>query len=141
MDFRKNEILFLQEQIVYCGGIVGCAGMIIWNISLWPAFFPLSIGMLGLFLANCFGKSEVVTINEVGIQCKNKNTILWDFPWTEIEELHIGRRLREPSVEIELKVDSVYRKDFDFHQCYFQLGRTAKKAIKQYYKWPLTQEK
>ena len=132
MTFRKDNILFYEEQIASAVIIVLCLALI-----------PLSgikVALLGMIpfvlflIINPQLNNEYITINNNGIYCSRRDTQLWGYSWEEISFLKKGQRYLLPSMEIML-LNAVGETSQYRHQgCYFLLNRTAKKAIQKYYK-------
>ena len=132
MMFRKDSLLFYQCEIFYvvmtilCLTLVPILGGEISFLYLFPFFV--------LILVNPQLHNEFIAINETGISCQKSGKQLWAYEWNSIAELKGSSRFLMPSIEV-----IVYNKHGEServalpNQC-FQLGRTAKEAIKRYYK-------
>ena len=141
MEFRKDEILFWEEQVLYYFGLVGCVA-ILWNdFTLWPIFVPILVVVIGLLISGFWGHDEWIMINSQGISCRKGKHILWECEWAKIQDLQIGRRYRNPSIEIILYATNDEPKRAGTQQLYFQLSFRAKKAVKAYYGKPLSRMK
>ena len=78
--------------------------------------------------------NEFITINEAGISCEKAGTKLWTYTWDRVAELKKSFRFRTPSIEVITYCKSGAPEPFALPNHYFQLGRAARKALKQYYK-------
>ena len=76
---------------------------------------------------------EYITIDEWGISCKEGDRLRWSFDWAHIAELRRSSRFRLPSVEVIPYDASGQPEPFASDRLYFQLGRSAKKALSMYY--------
>ena len=78
--------------------------------------------------------NEFVTVDDVGIRCTIKDKVMWAYTWNDIIKLKRSSRFQMPSVEIVIDdhANAIVPYDNSIH--YFQLGKTARKAIAQYYK-------
>lgn len=135
---------FRMLGLVHRENLIVCSILAIINLCLAPVV-PLYYVILQEVLAavlitwNVFSDDPYVTINEWGIICKNRKATLWEYPWSEIEELRRSRQFRQPSLEIVLKNETVMNGDRkSVSGKFFQLGSTAKRALKQYCKCPIT---
>ena len=133
--FRKHELFFLEGLIffslVFFGTIILMAiepKLIM--VMLVPALFFLVAIVLQFIIYR-----DYIIVDEDGITCTDRKYVKWKYKWSEISQLKIGTRLRNPSVEIVLTPDcSSYRPKAETIQPYFQLGRSAKKTIKKFEK-------
>ena len=131
MTFRKDSLLFYQSEICYIVLLLLCfflVPMIGLGLSLLYAL-PFML----LILVNPRMHNEFITINECGISCNKAGIQLWSYEWNNIAQLQKNSRYLLPTIEVITcnmsgELDLVF-----FSRNYFQLGRTAKKAIKKYY--------
>ena len=138
MSFRKNGIMFLERQIgIYVALVVGIC-ILLYDITFLAFFSIPLILLIGVLIMDRIQADDIITLDENGIVCCKKKNPQWEYQWSEIEELQISSRYRNPSVEIVLKPNCDKRPTFDANQHYFQLSIKAKKAIMQYYRWPLS---
>lgn len=135
---------FRMLSLVHRMNLIGCMLLAITNLCLVPVV-PLYYVILQEVLAaallvwTVFSDDPYITIDEWGIICKTRKTMLWGFQWPEIEELRRSRRFRQPSLEIVLKEQTVMKENRkSVSGKFFQLGKTAKRALKQYCKCPIT---
>ena len=132
MSFRKDALLYYQHQaiciimvIVVCCVLLPAIGL---NLSLLYCFpFPL------LMLLNIKLNNEFITIDEYGISCQKAGIQLWVYTWDDIADLKKKSRFLMPSIEIISHSKCGELEWFARSKHYFQLGKTAKKAIKRYY--------
>lgn len=131
MKFRKNAILYYALEFFCIVMAAACFGMISLlglGLSLISAF-PFVI----LMLASPRLYDEFITINQAGIQCEKAEVLLWQYAWDSIAKLEKSSRFRMPSIEVIPYGKSGAPEPFRLPGHYFQLGRAARKAIKQYY--------
>ena len=131
MSFRKEALLFCQTNIV-CG-IIAILFLFLSPILGWLLSWTCFILFIILILINPLFFSEYIIIDEKGISCKQASKLLWEYGWENISELKYSSRYRMPSVEILTKNKSKEYEQIVSAHSYFQLCRTAKKAIDQYY--------
>lgn len=130
MTFRKDSITFYESQIAF-------VFFLILSLYLMPTIgFGLSFIFIFIIFFILFVdprlKSEFITINETGIFCCKSGEQIWAYTWDDIAELHRSSRFRQPSVEIVVyssRKPGLYKITGD----YFQLNRTARKAVEKYY--------
>ena len=79
-------------------------------------------------------KAEFITIDETGISCRRSSNLLWSYQWEEIAQLKKGQRFLHPSVEVIVFDKQGNKEPFAGADKYFQLSKSAKTAIKKYYK-------
>lgn len=134
MRFRRKSILFWESQIIVFICMVCGAFLIIYDNMLVPIMLiPLILLICAFGIQMILGK-EYIIMNEEGIVCQRGKQMRWKCQWSEIEELKIGNRFRNPSVEIILKKHCYKdKKDVETMDMYFQLGFVAKKAIRIYW--------
>ena len=137
MKFRQNCLLYWEGQVVVFFCLIGWIVLMIYDKIFILILLIPSILLVGVFIIIqlLFGK-EYIIINEKGITCQKGENLHWEYRWSEIAKLQIGTRFRNPSVEIVLK--TTCSDDNSKIETYFQLGLTAKKALKTYCKCPLT---
>lgn len=141
MSFRKNGIMFQERQIGICVTLVAGISMLLYDIKLLPIFSMPLILLFVVLMMDHIQAHDIIVMNKDGIVCYKRKIPKWGYQWSEIKELQISSRFRNPSVEIVLKPDCDKSRTFDMHQHYFQLSFKAKKAIMQYYKWPIPRMK
>lgn len=102
-------------------------------IDQFGALPYLSILFIILIALNPIIHNEFVTINDNGIACQKKGKLIWEYRWENIIKLKRSSRYRMPSIEIVTDNTTKELTPYDYSQHYFQLGRTAHKAIELYY--------
>lgn len=130
MVFRKNSLLFYEGEVIY---IV----FVIVSLTLIPI---LGIGLsllcaltfVILIVVNPWLHNEFITIDEIGISCHKSGKQIWAYEWNRIAKLQRSSRFRLPSIEIMIYRSCTKPEQYHFSGHYFQLGRVAKKAIRQY---------
>lgn len=138
MIFRKDSLLLYEQEI----GIVFSS---ILSLVMIPIFKSLSITICALILiviaaVNPLSYNEFIQINKSGISCQKAGKQIWAYEWDDIVTLKKSRRYNMPSMEIV--VSNKYRtlwpcqgiENAKYSGHYFQLSRTAKKALELYYK-------
>ena len=131
MIFRKDALLFYQTEMVCIVVMILCLGLIpTLGVGLTLLY---ACPFLVLMLANPQIYKEFITINESGISCHKSGKQLWSYEWNGIAELRNSSRFRMPSIEVIAYKKCGEGEAFAVPNHYFQLGRKAKKAIKQYY--------
>lgn len=132
MIFRKDSLLFYESEIFYVAMAILCLIFIpILGLGLSLIFmFPFIV----LILVNPKLHNEFIAINEAGILCQKSGKQLWAYEWDSIAELKRSSRYLMPSIEVI--PFNKYREAEQFAEPnhYFQLGKAAREAIKQYYK-------
>ena len=141
MSFRKNGIMFLERQIGICVALAAGSSILLLDITLLTVLSIPLILLFSVLIMDHIQTHDIITMNKDGIDCCKRKNPQWGYQWSEIKELQISSRFRNPSVEIVLKPDCDKSRTFDMHQHYFQLSFKAKKAIMQYYKWPIPRMK
>lgn len=131
MTFRKDTFIYYELEILSIVMLLACLGL----IPVLGIGFPLLNAVLFviLLLVNPRLQNEYITINEAGIICQKSGTQLWAYEWDQIAELRKSSRYRMPSVDVITYCKSGKPEPFSLPNHYFQLGRTARKALKQYY--------
>ena len=135
MKFRQNGILFWEVQVAVIICLIGCVFLMVYDgifitILLLPSACLLTMCILPLILDQVY-----ITMDEEGISCLKGKSLHWRYKWSEIDELKIGNRFRNPSVEIVFKSDCCKAGSrIETSETYFQLGFSAKKAMRKYYK-------
>lgn len=132
ITFRKNEILYHHVRLT-CLIMVLCS---LGTIPLPGSGFTLlcAIPFVIILLVNPKLENEFITIDETGIRCEKSGTQLWAYEWDRIAALKKGIELRARSVEVITYCKSGEPEPYSLPGHYFQLSRSAKKALKQYYK-------
>ena len=136
MTFRKNATNFYQSEFIYIFTVLLSLVLI-----FIPAFNEIQIiffvsACLFALLAVINPKlyNEFITIDETGISCRRADKILWSYHWDEIAQLKKGQRFLHPSVEVIVFDKQGNKEPFAGADKYFQLSKSAKTAIKKYYK-------
>lgn len=138
MRFRKNGILFWEVQILILICLSGSFVLMVYDIIFVSILLIPSVIQLGAFIMLWIFMGEYITISEDGISCYNRKRFLWEYKWSEIARLQISNRFRNPSVEVVLKPHLCRNNSqLELTHAYFQLGPTAKKALKLYCKCPI----
>ena len=132
MTFRKNGILFVIHFCTYC--VIAIICIILTPIDQVGLMSFLSLPFIILAVLNPIIHNEYVTVDNKGIRCTKKGNVMWEYAWDEIIKLKRSSRYRLPSVEIVIDDHANEIAPFDHSVHYFQLGKTARKAIAQYYK-------
>lgn len=126
MKFRKHCSLFAECEIYTFLLTVLCISII--EIHSWYVVIigiPLLLMAIYPILFN-----EYILISENGICCTKRGKTQWSFSWEEISELRKSRRFHQSSVDIIVShpLDSKNH----FQKYYFQLGPTARAALRKY---------
>ena len=122
MTFRRNASMFLEDTCCLCIIAIICIVCLpIDQIGILP-FFTLCF----LFFAALMPvvHNEYITVDNEGIMCKKKGSIMWEHTWENIVELKRVFRGGRNSLEI------ITNNGSSGH--YFQLVKTARKAISLY---------
>lgn len=131
MTFRKDSLIFYESQIAYVIFAILCLIIIpIYGFELLLLFSALFVFVAFI---NPRLHNEFVTINETGISCCKAGKIIWQYEWERIAKLQKSSRFRMPSIEIAIYDDFDNKDSYTLTGHYFQLGKTAKNAIKEYY--------
>lgn len=139
MRFRRKGILFWEVQIVVSLCLIGSIALMVYDSMFISVLLIPSVLLVGAFVMQLISRKEYIIMNEEGIACQIGKQLRWGFQWSEIAELKIGNRFRNPSVDIVIKTDCCNNKGkIETIEAYFQLGLAAKKAIKHYCKCPIT---
>ena len=129
MRFRKNSIMFMEYIVMCCLTAIVCIALI--PIDLYGVLPYVSLVMiLFLTLAPAF-YDEYITIDNEGIACTRRKELMWEYRWDDVLYLRKSLRYRAPSIEIVTEDHSDAPITYDYSKHYFQLGRTAKKALRQ----------
>lgn len=132
MTFRKDSIMFIEHLGAFCAMVTICITLLpIDQLGVMP-FFALCFAILAALTPVIH--NELVTVNDEGIRCTQKGKVIWEYAWADIIKLKRSSRYRMPSVEIVIDDHANEVVPFEFSEHYFQLGRTARKAITLYYK-------
>ena len=136
MRFRRRGILFLEGQIVFSVCVILSIILMIFEGKYLFPLLILSVFLLAVFELYFVFDEEYIVMNENGIACLKREKLCWAYQWSEIAELKIGNRFRNPSVDIVLNDDCC---KFNYeNEIYFQFGPAAKRAVKNYCKSPIT---
>lgn len=131
MIFRKDSFLFYQGVIMYIVVAILCLALIpVLGLSL---SLILIIPFVVLIFANTGLHNEYIVMDEKGISCYKSGKDLWGYRWNSVAELRKSNRFLMPSIEVIVYNKCGAPEPFAHPNEYFQLSRSAKKAIKQYY--------
>lgn len=100
------------------------------EFNIWVSLFAAVSGISGLLMCICMD-NEYINIDEEGIACIKKNTLLWSFTWDEIEALKFMRG-RFPKVYIMLKNSDDGFVAIEEKGLWFEYRHIAKKALGKY---------
>lgn len=131
MMFRKDSLLFYQSETFYIIMAILCltlVPMLVGEIS-FLFLFPFLV----LILVNPHLHNEFIAINETGISCHKSGKQLWAYEWVGIAELKRSSRFLMPSIEVIAYNNYGESERVALPNQYFQLGSTAREAIKRYY--------
>lgn len=127
MRFRKNGIMFWEHQIIYLLISVGSAALALvmkWTVPLLPA------ALFGVLAAlNPIMNADFIIVDDTGIACERKRNVLWAYNWSDIHELRRITLYGNPGCQIVLRCEAGPERT----QFCFQLGVSARKALKKYY--------
>ena len=129
MVFRKKSLLFYEYEILTAITIMALLGVTLIIKSALPLIYALPLTVL-LFLGPKLFFNELITVNETGISCHKAGRQLWAFAWEDIAALQKNKHDRWPTMVIEASNSCGGP---DSREYCFQLSKTAKKAIEQYY--------
>ena len=129
MIFRKDSLMFYQSEIYYILATLLCLALapILGGYILF-FLFPFLV----LILVNPKLHNEFIAINEAGISCQRSGKQLWAYEWDNFAELKRSSRFLMPSIEVIVYNKHGEPEQFARPNQYFQLGRTAREAIKRY---------
>lgn len=129
--FRKDSLLFYQSEIFYIVIAILCLTLIpILGVEISLLYmFPFIV----LILVNPKLHNEFITIDEAGISCQKSGKQFWAYEWDCIAELKRSSRFLMPSIEVIAYNKFEESERFALPNQYFQLGRTAREALKRYY--------
>lgn len=130
MKFRKHCSLLAECEIYTFLLTVLCISMI--EIYSWYVVIISIMLMLMAIYPILF--NEYILISESGICCTKSRKIQWSFSWEDIIELRKSRRFRQNSIDII--VSNTLDSKYNFQAYYFQLGPTARTALRKYYNSP-----
>lgn len=135
MRFKRNAILFWEGQfIISVCLIINAILLFVFKQDIAVLLTSFILLLLAFVLHLALTQDHII-MNEDGITCHKGKKQCWAYQWNEIKEFKYGNRLRNPSVDVILKGNSSKNSNSDL---YFQLGYSAKKAIKVYCKCPIT---
>ena len=131
MTFRKNSLFFWEIEIFL---II----MVILYFLLIPIIgfvIPLLSALVFVMLALAMPKiqGEFITINETGISCQRAGTQCWSYEWSCVAELRKCTYQRWPAFAVIVYDKNGIPNQYAFPGQHFQLSKTAKAALKQYY--------
>ena len=129
MVFRKESLMFYQSELFYSLATLLCLALA--PILGWYTLFYISPFLILIFV-NPKLHNEFITINEAGISCQRSGKQLWAYDWDHIAELRRSSRFLMPSIEVIVYDKHGQPEQFAGPDKYFQLGRTAKEAMKRY---------
>jgi len=138
MTFRKDSLLFYEGQIIYAIMSILCLLLppaLGWSVSL----LLLSIFIVLLLISPKL-HNQYITIDATGIVCQQSGKQLWVYNWEQVAELRKSSRFQLPSIEIIAYNKVGVPEQFAHPNHYFQLGRTARKAITRHYKKGKTED-
>ena len=95
----------------------------------WPVLLLSAALFAALAVLNPIMNADYVIIDDVGIKCEHKGNVLWAHKWSDIHELRKIALYRNPGCQIVLQSEAGPER----MQCFFQLGVSARKALKKYY--------
>lgn len=128
MIFRKNSLLFFESQVIYIFLSTSSLFIIpVLGIDVWSLYF---IPLLIITTINPILFREYIRIDEHGIRCYKAKITLWEYEWSSISYIRRGSRYRFPTAEIYL--EEVNNSVPSIPVNYFQLGKSAKKALAFY---------
>lgn len=132
MMFRKDSLLFYQGEVFYIAMVILCFTLmpILWLEMSLLCMFPFIV----LIFVNPKLHNELIIINETGISCQKSGKQFWVYGWDSIAELKRSSRFLMPSIEVIAYNKYGESERFALPNQYFQLGRTAREALKRYYK-------
>ena len=131
MKFRRSITAFRGGLFLVFGAIFTLVLQAFLNeFNIWLSLFAAVSGISGL-LTCIYMDNEYINIDEEGIACIKKNTLLWSFTWDEIEALKFMRG-RFPKVYIVLKGSNYNIVALEEKGLYFQYTLTVKKALAKY---------
>lgn len=130
MRFRKHCSLLAECEIYTFLLAVLCVSMI--EIHSWIVVITSIMLLLMAIYPILF--NEYILISESGICCTKQQKIQWSFSWEDISELRKSRRFHQNSIDIIISNTS--DRKCNFQEYYFQLGPTAKAALRKYYNSP-----
>lgn len=137
MRFRKDAMMFYQSTVYYIVTAILCLAVFVF-VRLW--LFLVCAFVMALFAQfNPKFYNEFITINEYGISCERAGKLHWGYDWSKIVELRKSNRLRTKAIDVIVYDKFGKPEPYALPDQYFLLGKTAKEAIKRYYK-PRTED-
>ena len=130
MTFRKDSIMFAQHLCVFCIMAIIFGVLLLISHEWVVAVFVLCFVAFAALMPAVH--NEFVTVDDEGIRCTIKDKVMWAYAWNDIIKLKQSSRYRMPSLEIVIDDHANEIVPFDHSVHYFQLGKTARKAIAQY---------
>ena len=131
MTFRKNSVSFIVGLCYFWTmAVLSLAYTLItqeWFMALFPLFFIITAARTPS------DYDEFITMDHEGIRCATKKgKVMWAYTWENIIKFKKFSHCRTPAVQIILddQVDELVPR----YLLFFELGRIARKAIRQYYK-------
>lgn len=100
---------------------------------LWPLLILSAVMALLAWLNPSF-YNEFVTIDEYGISCEKAGVRLWEYDWDRIAELRKGFYSNTKAIYVIVYDKFGKPEPYARSGQYFLLGKSAKEAIKRYYK-------
>ena len=132
MIFRKDCLLFCQSLTSFSILLALCFALIpFFGIKVTAI---LSTAIVVIAIVDLIHNNEYITVNEVGITCSKAGKQMWAYEWNTIAKLQRSSRYLLPSMEIFISSSEGEKGQSICTGNYFQLGRTAKKALDKYYK-------
>ena len=133
MTFRQNDI-FLKE-FVFCTLLmavltiitVGVLGTLVWPMLICSVF-------CGTGCIHSWRTEPIITMDEQGVRCTERDKLLWDLSWSQIAEVRKTTRYRSRAVQL-VPIEEP-KQDLHIPQAHpflgFQLSKAAKIALKTY---------
>ncbi len=143
MQFRKTGIFFFEMMISLTLILLIQGFCMIYVKAFNTIFIIIFLMMLLLLVTFPFGERHII-VDDDGITCRSHKKQIWSFKWSEIKELRLSSWGRNPALYIILieydhtDIDNLKIIEQDL---YFQYGRKAKQAIRQYCKCPIVKQK
>ena len=135
MIFKKDEILCkkylgVTYAVIVC--MLLCLVIFLGNNSLLYLFLYVVgtgvVGIGGIMFLLVMHSADIV-VNDEGISCKKRNTQLWSYNWSEVEELKQTMAYNAKALCIVSKDETApFKKMMGLNDRYFQMGKSAKKA-------------
>ena len=140
MKFRQNGFLFIEGLIAYSVSLLISCCLMIYDAMFFRILLIPTLIILILLITLPHFHNEYIIIDNDGIVCHKANKVMWKFKWSDIKEMKQGTRSRYKSLEIILKeydCKSTPNISYIENTLYFQYGKKAKQAVKQYCPCPI----